>query len=648
MEFRKDINGLRAIAVIAVVLFHFNSDWIPGGFAGVDVFFVISGFLMTGIIFKGLELDNFSIMKFYLDRANRIVPALASLCFVLLIFGWFYLTPLEYKALGKHAASSISFLSNIIYWKESGYFDSASYGKWLLHTWSLSVEWQFYIIYPLTLIVMRKFISLKSMKFFLLISAIIGFLFCVYSTYEWPDASYYLLTARAWEMIFGGVAYLYPINIKNKKIVELIGFGLILISYFYISEIDLWPGYWSIIPVFGSFLIIQAQRSSSLITGNIFFQKIGSWSYSIYLWHWPLVVFIYYFSLPDQYSYIGLVLSVILGCLSKKYIESIRFKSGFFKFNDFLRYQPLYMVFIIGMFGSSIFINNGFSFHYPESVVNASNEESNKNPRRAECHVSSGIVPECIYGKGNLGVIVLGDSHAQSIIRSIEKSLPNNKSVMDWTMASCTTIKNLYFEKNGHIDKSCGEFVSYAIKSLHKYPDIPVVIDNRYSAMLLGPNEPAMQSRREKIEKLIPTNVKITGRNIEYFNLMNTAFFDTICEISQTNPVFLLEQTPEMKYHVPKNMSKELMRGNSDFRVKIKFSEYEERNKIFSEIASRLKKECNVNYIPVKDKFCDSQFCYGDIDGRPVFFDDDHLSEFGASQLIPRFKDFLTSKLIGN
>lgn len=120
----------------------------PGGFVGVDVFFVISGFLMTRIIFRGIEQDNFSILKFYVARANRIIPALAVLCVVLLVFGWFYINPLDYKSLGKHIGSSIGFLSNIIYWSESGYFDAASHEKWLLHTWSFSAEWQFYIMQP--------------------------------------------------------------------------------------------------------------------------------------------------------------------------------------------------------------------------------------------------------------------------------------------------------------------------------------------------------------------------------------------------------------------------------------------------------------------------------------------------------------------
>lgn len=137
----------------------------PGGFAGVDVFFVISGFLMTGVIFKGFEQKNFSILKFYISRANRIIPALAVLCLTLVLLGWLILTPLDYRVLGKHVVSSMTFLSNIVYLRESGYFDTASNEKWLLHTWSLSVEWQFYIIYPLILVVVKRLISLKNILF---------------------------------------------------------------------------------------------------------------------------------------------------------------------------------------------------------------------------------------------------------------------------------------------------------------------------------------------------------------------------------------------------------------------------------------------------------------------------------------------------
>jgi peptidoglycan/LPS O-acetylase OafA/YrhL len=239
---------------------------------------------MTGIIFRGIEQENFSILKFYVARANRIVLTLTVLCLVLLVYGWFYLASLDYKSLGKHVASSMGFLSNVIYWQESGYFDPASHEKWLLHTWSLSAEWQFYIIYPLVFDTMRKFMSLKAMKATVLIGTLLGFIFCDIATYKMPNPSYYLLPTRAWEMMIGGVACLYPISLKDerKKLLEWLRLALIIASYVLFSKDNTWPGYLTIFPVLGSFLIIHEQRNDSLITGNVIFQKLSAWSYSIY------------------------------------------------------------------------------------------------------------------------------------------------------------------------------------------------------------------------------------------------------------------------------------------------------------------------------------------------------------------------------
>jgi len=336
MQFRNDINGLRAIAVIAVVLFHFNESWMPGGFAGVDVFFVISGFLMTRIIFRGIEQENFSVLKFYVARANRIIPALAVLCFFLLTFSYFWLSNYNFSVLNKHIFSSITFISNIVYLTETGYFDVLSREKWLLHTWSLSVEWQFYIIYPVVLVAMGKIMSIKTMKMTVLFGTILGFVFCVIATYRWPSFSYYLLPTRAWEMLIGGVAYLSPFVLgnKRKKLVEWLGLALILGTYFFISKETPWPGYLAIFPVLGAFLIIQSQRNDSIITSNVVFQKIGAWSYSIYLWHWPIVVAIYYFSLSAIFVYLGIIISIFIGWLSFEFVE--RTKVNKFKLVMFL------------------------------------------------------------------------------------------------------------------------------------------------------------------------------------------------------------------------------------------------------------------------------------------------------------------------
>lgn len=359
--FRKDINGLRALAVIAVVIFHFNTSLMPGGFAGVDVFFVISGFLMTGIVFRGMEQASFSILKFYVARANRIIPALAVLCFIMLIIGWFYLTPYEYESLGKHVASSMGFISNIIYWKESGYFDVASHEKWLLHTWSLSTEWQFYILYPLILVGLRKIISLKTIKIALLVGTILGFIFCIVATKLVPGGAYYLLPTRAWEMMIGGVAFLYPFNLtqQHKKWLEWFGLTLIIASYFLITQDNAWPGYLAIFPVLGAFFVIQAQRNNSVITSNIIFQKLGAWSYSIYLWHWPLSVAVYTLSLSGVFSYIAIALSVLLGFLSYKYVEQTKFSNNFSSVYSYLKCKPLAVVIIVGYLGFYVYSSKG-------------------------------------------------------------------------------------------------------------------------------------------------------------------------------------------------------------------------------------------------------------------------------------------------
>lgn len=461
MEFRKDINGLRAIAVIAVVLFHFNASWMPGGFAGVDVFFVISGFLMTGLIFRGIEQENFSIFKFYVARANRIIPALAVLCLVLLAFGWFYLTPLEYKALGKHVGSSIGFLSNIVYWKEAGYFDASSHEKWLLHTWSLSAEWQFYIIYPLFLVAMRRFVSVKTMKATVLLGTVLGFIFCVIATYKWPEPSYYLLPTRTWEMMIGGVAYLYPFTLqeKRKKLLEWVGLALIVGSYFFISKENPWPGYLAIFPVLGSFLIIQAQRNDSFITSNTIFQKLGAWSYSIYLWHWPIVVAMYYFSLNEIFIYLGILLSVFLGFLSNKYIEKVKFRNDFGSLFTYLKCKPLYVVLVVGLFGNYTFIADGYEWRSHNNEYSLAHSKERLKPNvglNVECDRFFTLSQNC-RTSDQPEILVWGDSYAMHLVSGILFTNSEAK-IIQITKSGCGPFFDIAPIGGGDFADSCLEF----------------------------------------------------------------------------------------------------------------------------------------------------------------------------------------------
>lgn len=328
--FRNDINGLRAYAVILVVLFHFGIFGFSAGFIGVDVFFVISGYLMTKIIIDQISESKFSLLKFYLARAIRILPALLFLTIIFAIIGWVVLIPEDYKDYGKHAASSITFLSNIIYWRESSdYFSAGAHNKILLHTWSLSVEWQFYIILPIILGLVARFSKTKkTLKIIVLAGFFISLLLSYKITQVSQTTAFYMIPTRAWEMLAGGLVYAYFDNLRLKNqvrvILEVTGFSLIVISLVIFNIKTPWPGLAALIPVLGSVLILIAANNKSILTKSMPMQWVGNASYSIYLWHWPIVFYLIYFGVQHDYLWIicGITLSILLGWFSYKYIET--------------------------------------------------------------------------------------------------------------------------------------------------------------------------------------------------------------------------------------------------------------------------------------------------------------------------------------
>lgn len=363
MEFRKDINGLRAIAVIAVVLFHFGIPRMQGGFVGVDIFFVISGFLMTGIISQRMKRGDFSTVEFYLARGRRIVPALVVLCLVLLAAGWFALPPLDYKTLGKHAAVSLGFLSNHAYLGESGYFDADSHEKWLLHTWSLSIEWQFYLIYPIIIVLLRKLQSEAVVRWSLLGLAASSFALSIFLSVREPSAAFYILPTRAWELLAGALVYLFPLNasVRVRPALQVVGLVLIALAVTTIRPGDTWPGWLALLPVVGTMLVLMAAQRNSLVTGNPIAQFLGTTSYSIYLWHWPLVVAINYLGSRPKPMWILLAIlgSVVAGYLSYRFVEvPARGPSGRLpKFGPYLRLAL--PVLLVGSLGSLAFFTKG-------------------------------------------------------------------------------------------------------------------------------------------------------------------------------------------------------------------------------------------------------------------------------------------------
>lgn len=640
-SFRYDINGLRAIAVLAVVIYHFVPKFLIGGFSGVDIFFVISGFLMTSIIIKGLGDRNFNLFKFYVARANRIIPALAVLCLTLLILGWFFLPPIEYKSLGKHVAGSLSFLSNIFYWKESGYFDASSHEKWLLHTWSLSAEWQFYIIYPAILLLLNKFLSIAKIKKIILISFIIFFIFNIYLSIKNPTAAYYLLPSRVWEMLLGGIAFLYPISMKKttSRTLNYFGIFLIIISFFIISSNNYWPGYLALIPTLGVFLVIISNYKDSFLAKSVFFQKIGLWSYSIYLWHWPLVVIGYFYNI-NYWFVIGFPLSIILGLLSYQLIESKKFLS-YEKWKDVLKVKPVLIVLFVGGFGTLVFSTKGFEYTYPENVRLSSMEVNNKNPYNCLIGEEDKIsdLPYCYIGnKNNIKAIIVGDSHADAITTSIS-SIYNLKKegVLAITRASCPFVLNA---KNNKLDDTCYKENFKKIIALKNFRDTPIIISGRWSVYIHGQSDPQRIVNNENNALMYFGNNKYMGHQA-LLDSFSKNLTKTLCELSINNNVYITQPIPEMGQNIPKNMSRLQMLGYKNVDLSLPSFKYYEKNASIRAIITDSAKKCGATVLDPAEYLCTQGKCIAQLNNRPIYQDGDHLSEYGNRLLTPLFNNAL-------
>ena len=412
MTFRPDINGLRAIAVLAVLLFHFNSEWLPGGFAGVDVFFVISGYLMTAIILNGIHNNKFNLFKFYLSRANRIIPPLAVLCLAVGLWGYFFLPVYDFRVVGRDIVGSLTFTSSIIFGLKQDYFEGSS--NFLLHTWSLSTEWQFYIIYPVLLLLVHRYLGNKHLKTALLIGFVISFAISIYGTAKFPSAAYYVLPTRAWEMLAGGLAYIFPVTLSRLKckVVELLGLLLIVVSYAIINEDTPWPGYTAFLPVLGAYLVILANSESSIFTNNKLFQLIGKWSYSIYLWHWPIAVGLTYYYVDERLVYAGFLISILLGYLSYQFIESIKISATKVPYK--LAAYGLCISLFAGL-GGFIYATNGMAFKEPLSANSLIYGGMDDEYRQDE-----GI--KLLNTTSQYNYILIGDSKAGHLVRGILQS----------------------------------------------------------------------------------------------------------------------------------------------------------------------------------------------------------------------------------
>jgi peptidoglycan/LPS O-acetylase OafA/YrhL len=435
-EYRPDIDGLRALAVIAVVAYHAFPEHVPGGFVGVDVFFVISGFLISGIIFRKLDSNSFSYSDFYQRRIRRIFPALMIVLFAVLAFGWLTLLPDEYTLLGKHTAAGALFSSNIELWKEAGYFDSQSEHKPLLHLWSLGVEEQFYLVWPTCLVVFWKFWKRRQITIAAVASlALVSFLFNVFRVNAHPVSTFYLPFSRLWELLLGCLLAYITIfqddlfsrlsrqrtisastGERVKNALAITGLALIAIALWGLNKDRLFPGWWALLPTFGSVLLIYAGPDtgvSRLILRNPVIVLIGLISYPLYLWHWPLLSFARILGVSNDAVNVALILvSFTLAWATWRYVEVK------------LRRRPsLSMAVTLGggiaasfVLGSVIFFLHGIPGRLPGKAHDFLVDVSGPEPHYVSGPFQSDELSLNVQSKqGPADAAVIGDSHAQSL-----------------------------------------------------------------------------------------------------------------------------------------------------------------------------------------------------------------------------------------
>ncbi|MEL0238323.1 MAG: acyltransferase family protein [Gammaproteobacteria bacterium] len=453
MKYRAEIDGLRALAVLPVILFHAGFEWFDGGFVGVDVFFVISGYLITTIIISEMAEGKFSIVNFYERRARRILPALFFVMAVCLPFAWVWLTPNDLKDFGQSLVAVSTFSSNILFWLESGYFDRAAELKPLLHTWSLAVEEQYYILFPIFLILTWR-LGIKWILVLLSFVFLLSLGIAQWGAYNKPSATFFLLPTRGWELLVGVFAafYLkYNTHLKShtlNQVFSMLGFGMIVYSIIAFDKTTPFPSFYALIPTIGTGLLILCTVPRTYIHKLLSLNsivRIGLISYSAYLWHQPLLAFAR--AILGDVSDPTLI-SLCIASLAMAWF-SWRFVEGPFRNKNQTTRKFIFTFSILGMTAFSLI---GISTHFSNGFLNRFSEEEQKilsfksydyrfNYREGVCFLKPEhkdfFKKECFSGKN----LIWGDSHAAALSYGLREI----NSFSQLTSSGCPPIINQYF-----------------------------------------------------------------------------------------------------------------------------------------------------------------------------------------------------------
>ncbi|WP_410498579.1 acyltransferase family protein [Chitinibacter sp. S2-10] len=651
-SYRPDIDGLRAIAILSVVLFHAFPGTIKGGFIGVDIFFVISGFLISSIIFSSQENDRFSFITFYSRRIRRIFPALTLVLIACLVFGWFSLLSDEYKQLGKHIAGGAGFLANYILWGESGYFDNLAETKPLLHLWSLGIEEQFYIFWPVVLwFAWRSRLNRITILFSL---AAISFFLNIKTIKSDSVAAFYSPQTRFWELLIGStlayfslhkhdilkvtrqkldlvlerIVYTRPIRNDGRtlaNIQSLFGAILIAMGLCLITNDRLFPGYWALMPTFGTFLIIAAGSQAYInrvILSNRLLVWVGLISFPFYLWHWPLLSFAHIIEgeTPSKVIRISVIfLAIFLSWLTTKLVER-PFRFGG---QGQLKTVPLLVVMIVtGSLGYYTFINHGLPSRVKafEKISKATSDWEGYKGYTRETINNNGFMAK----HSNLQQITMfvGNSnavqYAPRVGHLIEIDPNHNYSAIFVHGEGCFPIRNI----RGNMPPRCDQLMERAyLIATSKYEVKRVVIAGLWDAQFKRGTYTYSQNGQHYI---------ISEGSIGY-KLAISEFASYIKElIKNGKEVYVILSIPSGTEFDPKSMAKRsLAEFPNIFRIQTSGISRDNLERKYGKINQDLKKavsDAGAKIIDPKSSLCTTTQCQAiDEHGEPIFKDSVHL-----------------------
>jgi peptidoglycan/LPS O-acetylase OafA/YrhL len=650
-HYRADIDGLRAVAIVPVVLFHAGASAFSGGFVGVDVFFVISGFLITGLIRHEIDTGRFSLANFYERRVRRLFPALFAMMLVVTVFAAGLLLPADLADYAKSVLATSLFASNFLFWQEAGYFGRAAEEMPLLHTWSLAVEEQFYILFPLFLI----FVAARRGKRYVAATALVtaaSFLLSVAGVAVARDAAFYLAPSRAWELGIGALLALGAIPASHRKhlrsLVGLLGIAAVACSVTLYSPSTPFPGTAALLPCLGAGAIIWAGSGGHNVVGDALSARpvvlTGLVSYSLYLWHWPLLTLGRYYAIRDLTvleASLLLTLAVVAAVASWRYVERpFRGKSGLLERRRlFTAAATLMGVAVVA--STAAIVAEGWPARSDPAVRRIVDGGNDRRTRDWECgnanvaKIRSGDL--CRTGNPQAGTptfIVWGDSHARAMADAIGAAAAHADVAGLLALRSgCAPLRDA--EVAGQdAEHDCNAFAEAVLELLGRSPGVTdVVLAGRWALLAEGtryghePGETVILTDSNSTERSLANNHEVFARALRR---------SVTALLAQGKRVWLVASVPEVGWDVPSVLARSRRFGRVPPDAPTR-AEYTARQEHVLAVLDELDALPGVVVLRPDAVLCRDVRCAVTRDGLPLYFDSHHLTLRGGSLLEPLF-----------